>query len=32
LAGGNWSRVEPLIIERLVDRGLSVTVYDHGAD
>ncbi|WP_031088870.1 macro domain-containing protein [Streptomyces sp. NRRL WC-3549] len=30
LAGGTWSRVEPLIAERLVSRGLTVTVYDHG--
>ncbi|MFF1720208.1 macro domain-containing protein [Streptomyces sviceus] len=30
LAGGKWSRVEPLIIERLVDRDLFVTVHDHG--
>ena len=30
LAGGKWSRVEPLIIERLVRRGIAVTVYDHG--
>ncbi|MEV5952306.1 macro domain-containing protein [Streptomyces sp. NPDC051987] len=32
LAGGKWSRVEPLIRERLVARGISVTVYDHGED
>ncbi|MGZ0237088.1 macro domain-containing protein [Streptomyces sp. CPS1] len=30
LAGGKWSRVEPLVTERLVGRGISVTVYDHG--
>jgi O-acetyl-ADP-ribose deacetylase (regulator of RNase III) len=30
LAGGKWSRVEPLITERLVRRGITVTVYDHG--
>ncbi|MFI8006325.1 macro domain-containing protein [Streptomyces sp. NPDC086010] len=30
LAGGRWSRVEPLITERLVNRGVEVTVYDHG--
>ncbi|MGW0417853.1 macro domain-containing protein [Streptomyces sp. NPDC003015] len=30
LAGGKWSRVEPLIDERLVKRGVAVTVYDHG--
>ncbi|MEU0371218.1 macro domain-containing protein [Streptomyces sp. NPDC006283] len=30
LAGGKWSRVEPLISERLTARGIAVTVYDHG--
>ncbi|MDL2078541.1 macro domain-containing protein [Streptomyces sp. GXMU-J15] len=30
LAGGKWSRVEPLITDRLVRRGIPVTVYDHG--
>lgn len=30
LAGGKWSRVEPLIGERLTGRGVPVTVYDHG--
>jgi O-acetyl-ADP-ribose deacetylase (regulator of RNase III) len=30
LAGGDWSRVEPLILRRLVERGVAVTVYDHG--
>ncbi|WP_405592926.1 macro domain-containing protein [Streptomyces sp. NBC_01092] len=30
LAGGKWSRVEPLITERLVKRGIAVMVYDHG--
>ncbi len=29
LAGGRWSRVEPLVQERLVRRGIPVTVYDH---
>ncbi|WP_329125944.1 macro domain-containing protein [Streptomyces sp. NBC_01465] len=29
LAGGKWARVEPFIAERLVARGLRVTVYDH---
>lgn len=29
LAGGTWARVEPLVTERLVRRGLAVTVYDH---
>ncbi|MBD0419211.1 Appr-1-p processing protein [Streptomyces sp. TRM S81-3] len=28
LAGGSWSRIEPLITERLVARGIAVTVYD----
>jgi O-acetyl-ADP-ribose deacetylase (regulator of RNase III) len=28
LAGGQWSRVEPLILEHLCRQGLSVTVYD----
>ncbi|MFI7407844.1 macro domain-containing protein [Streptomyces sp. NPDC049627] len=32
LAGGKWSRVEPIITERLVRRGIAVTVYDHGED
>ncbi|MGI5412774.1 macro domain-containing protein [Streptomyces chartreusis] len=30
LAGGKWARVEPLITDRLVRRGIAVTVYDHG--
>ncbi|WP_055696768.1 macro domain-containing protein [Streptomyces silaceus] len=30
LAGGTWSRIEPLITERLVARGIPVTVYDFG--
>ncbi|MEU3788212.1 macro domain-containing protein [Streptomyces fructofermentans] len=30
LAGGTWSRVEPLMSERLTSRGIAVTVYDHG--
>ncbi|MEU0579289.1 macro domain-containing protein [Streptomyces griseoincarnatus] len=29
LAGGRWSRVEPLVEERLIRRGIPVTVYDH---
>ncbi|MBO1329669.1 macro domain-containing protein [Streptomyces sp. VRA16 Mangrove soil] len=29
LAGGTWSRIEPLIAERIVARGIPVTVYDH---
>ncbi len=28
LAGGEWSRVEPLIEEQLCGRGVAVTVYD----
>ncbi|MGX1026554.1 macro domain-containing protein [Streptomyces sp. SAI-097] len=30
LAGGKWSRVEPLRSDRLARRGIPVTVYDHG--
>ncbi len=30
LAGGKWERVEPLVAERLVRRGVDVTVYDYG--
>ncbi|MDT0391613.1 macro domain-containing protein [Streptomyces dubilierae] len=30
LAGGKWSRVEPIVEERLVRQGIPVTVYDHG--
>ncbi|MFE2021685.1 macro domain-containing protein [Streptomyces sp. NPDC059499] len=30
LAGGTWARVEPLVAARLTDRGIAVTVYDHG--
>lgn len=28
LAGGNWEEVEPLLVEHLVERGVSVTIYD----
>jgi O-acetyl-ADP-ribose deacetylase (regulator of RNase III) len=28
LAGGEWAQVEPLILEHLCGRGVSVTVYD----
>ncbi|MCA1222448.1 Appr-1-p processing protein [Streptomyces sp. 8L] len=28
LAGGDWQRIEPLIIDRLCGRGINVTVYD----
>ncbi|NEC69046.1 macro domain-containing protein [Streptomyces sp. SID9727] len=28
LAGGTWSRIEPLVAGRLADRGVPVTVYD----
>ncbi|GHH95166.1 macro domain-containing protein [Streptomyces capillispiralis] len=31
LAGGKWSRIEPLVTERLVARNIPVTVYDHDA-
>ncbi|USQ84548.1 macro domain-containing protein [Streptomyces phaeoluteigriseus] len=30
LAGGKWARVEPLVLGRLVERGIAVTVHDHG--
>ncbi|WP_432083701.1 macro domain-containing protein [Streptomyces sp. WAC 04229] len=30
LAGGKWSRVEPLVTGRPARRGIPVTVYDHG--
>ncbi|MFE7901548.1 macro domain-containing protein [Streptomyces sp. NPDC057424] len=30
LAGGRWSRVEPLVEQCLIRRGIQVTVYDHG--
>ncbi|MFJ8969723.1 macro domain-containing protein [Streptomyces anulatus] len=29
LAGGTWSRIEPLIERRLISAGIPVTVYDH---
>ncbi|MEU9760390.1 macro domain-containing protein [Streptomyces sp. NPDC047985] len=29
LAGGTWSRIEPLLEKRLLSRGIAVTVYDH---
>ncbi len=28
LAGGEWSKVEPIIIETLCEKGIEVTVYD----
>ncbi|MEV1001010.1 Appr-1-p processing protein [Nonomuraea sp. NPDC050202] len=28
LAGGSWDRIEPLILKRLTERGIPVTVYD----
>jgi O-acetyl-ADP-ribose deacetylase (regulator of RNase III) len=28
LAGGDWSQIEPLLIKELVERNISVTVYD----
>ncbi|MEU3773772.1 macro domain-containing protein [Streptomyces sp. NPDC032472] len=30
LAGGKWSRIEPLVRGALCERGVAVTVYDHG--
>ncbi|MEU9449797.1 macro domain-containing protein [Streptomyces sp. NPDC048277] len=32
LAGGKWSRIEPLIKNRLVARKIPVTVYDYGTE
>lgn len=29
LAGGTWSRIEPLLERRLLSRDIAVTVYDH---
>jgi hypothetical protein len=29
LAGGKWSRIEPLVRSRLTEHGVAVTVYDH---
>lgn len=29
LAGGTWSRVEPIVEGRLIREGVPVTVYDH---
>ncbi len=28
LAGGKWSKIEPLILETLISDGISTTVYD----
>lgn len=28
LAGGEWSKIETLIVERLIRRGINVTIYD----
>lgn len=28
LAGGDWSKIEPLIEESLISSGIAVTVYD----
>lgn len=30
LAGGKWERIEPIIAEELVERGVDATVYDFG--
>ena len=30
LAGGDWSEVEPLIVQHLCEPGVAVTVYDFG--
>ncbi|WP_225847573.1 macro domain-containing protein [Streptomyces sp. HPF1205] len=31
LAGGKWSRVEPLVVRRLTEQGIPVTIYDYQA-
>jgi O-acetyl-ADP-ribose deacetylase (regulator of RNase III) len=28
LSGGNWSQIEEIIKEKLIDKGISVTIYD----
>jgi len=28
LAGGEWSRIEPIVVDALCERGIAVTVYD----
>lgn len=30
LAGGKWEKIEPIIQKTLIDKGISVTVYDFG--
>lgn len=30
LAGGKWERIEPIILEELVAKGVEATVYDFG--
>ncbi|WP_245724595.1 macro domain-containing protein [Micromonospora citrea] len=30
LAGGTWTRMEPIIVRTLCERDVAVTVYDHG--
>ena len=32
LAGGSWDQVEPIVRKMLVDRGVSVVVYDFPED
>lgn len=28
LAGGNWGEIEPIIVSKLIKRGINVTIYD----
>lgn len=30
LAGGKWERIEPIVAEELIERGVETTVYDFG--
>jgi hypothetical protein len=28
LAGGKWETIEPILIKKLIEKGIKVTVYD----
>lgn len=30
LAGGQWEKIEPLVIKNLINQGIGVVVYDFG--
>lgn len=32
LAGGEWNRIEPMIVDKLIRRGINVTIYDLPAE